>query len=201
MLIIKRIWRILRISLAKIIARVVYNKEYIKGRYFENDNDQGWLWILNNFLFQTIFFFNKGVPWPVSPRVTVANYKNIKFEPNDLHIFQTSGTYFQAIDGKITIGKGTWIAPNVGLITTNHDSNDPEKHIEGKDIVLGEKCWIGMNAVILPGVILGPHTVVGAGAVVTRSFPMGHCVLVGVPAKKIKDLNKRIFTEELQNAE
>jgi acetyltransferase-like isoleucine patch superfamily enzyme len=40
-----------------------------------------------------------------------------------------------------------------------------------------------MNSIILPGVELGPHTVVGAGAVVTHSFPKGHCVLVGVPAR------------------
>ena len=76
----------------------------------------------------------------------------------------------------------------MGLITTNHDIKDPSKHVDGQDIVLGEKCWIGMNAVILPGVILGPGTVVGAGAVVTNSFPQGRCVLGGVPAKLIKDI-------------
>jgi acetyltransferase-like isoleucine patch superfamily enzyme len=60
--------------------------------------------------------------------------------------------------------------------------------LPGKDIHLGEKCWIGMNAVILPGVVLGPGTVVGAGAVVTKSFPEGHVVLAGIPAKAVKIL-------------
>ena len=41
----------------------------------------------------------------------------------------------------------------------------------------------------MPGVELGDWTVVGAGAVVTRSFPEGHCVLGGVPATKIKELD------------
>lgn len=45
-----------------------------------------------------------------------------------------------------------------------------------------------MNAVILPGVHLGDHTIVGAGSVVTRSFPEGNIIIAGVPAKKIKDL-------------
>ena len=109
------------------------------------------------------------------------------FPPN-LNNFQTTGNYFQAI-GKITIGRGSYIAPNVGLITANHDLADPDKHLEPKPIVLGEKCWIGMNAVILPGVTLGPGTVVGAGSVVTKSFPEGHCVIAGNPAKLLRKLD------------
>ena len=40
-----------------------------------------------------------------------------------------------------------------------------------------------MNSIILPGVNLGPRTVVAAGSVVTKSFPDGFCVLAGNPAK------------------
>jgi acetyltransferase-like isoleucine patch superfamily enzyme len=47
-----------------------------------------------------------------------------------------------------------------------------------------------MNAVILPGVVLGDHTIVGAGAVVTKSFPEGYCIIAGVPAKVIKTIDK-----------
>ena len=47
-----------------------------------------------------------------------------------------------------------------------------------------------MNAVILPGVTLGDFTVVGAGSVVTKSFPEGYCVIAGNPAKQIKTLEK-----------
>ena len=45
-----------------------------------------------------------------------------------------------------------------------------------------------MNSVILPGVTVGTRTIVGAGSVVTKSFPEGNCVVAGNPAKKIKDL-------------
>ena len=50
-----------------------------------------------------------------------------------------------------------------------------------------------MNSVITAGVELGPRTIVAAGAVVTKSFPDGFCVLAGVPAKMIKYLDKEKF--------
>ncbi|MFH4151026.1 DapH/DapD/GlmU-related protein, partial [Acinetobacter baumannii] len=87
----------------------------------------------------------------------------------------------------IYIGKGSYIAPNVGIITSNHDLADLESHTEGKDVVIGDKCWIGMNSVILPGVVLGNGTIVAAGAVVTKSFKQGNIVIAGVPAKIIKE--------------
>ena len=101
----------------------------------------------------------------------------------------------------IYVGKGSYVAPNVGLITTNHDPEDPSKHLPGKDIRIGENCWIGMNAVVLPGVVLGDHTVVAAGAVVTKSFPEGYTVIGGVPAKKIRDISqiKKECSDEADN--
>jgi acetyltransferase-like isoleucine patch superfamily enzyme len=123
--------------------------------------------------------------------MSVTNPRNIKFHINDLNNFQGTGSYFQAIgEGEINIGKGCWIASNVGLITANHDIHDPDKHVASKEIVLGDKCWVGMNSVILPGVTLGANTTVGAGAVVTKSFPEGNCVIAGNPARKIKDIRQ-----------
>ena len=84
----------------------------------------------------------------------------------------------------------SYIAPNVGLVTANHVLTDLEQHQPGKDIVLGKNCWIGMNSTVLPGVVLGDHTVVGAGSVVTKSFPEGWQVIAGNPAKMIRKLEK-----------
>lgn len=53
-------------------------------------------------------------------------------------------------------------------------------------ILAGEdECWIGERAIIMPGVTIGKRSVIGAGAVVTKSVPQ-YCVAVGNPAKIIK---------------
>ncbi len=162
-----------------------YEKKYLKGYYFTKKR-MGWYWAFID-LKSKIIGANRSIPWPVNPQTIVSN-NNVVFDVDDINIFQVPGCYWQCRDAKIYIGKGTMVAPNVGIITTNHDIYDVRRHVEGKEVILGEKCWIGMNAVILPGVELGPGTVVGAGAVVTHSFKEGFCVLGGVPARMIKKL-------------
>lgn len=61
---------------------------------------------------------------------------------------------------------------------------------EIEDVIIEKDCWIGRNATILPGVHLGPHTIVGAGSVVTNSFPEGWCVIGGNPARKIQEISR-----------
>lgn len=53
------------------------------------------------------------------------------------------------------------------------------------DTYIGHHCVIGGRAIILPGIRLGNHVFVGAGSVVTKSFP-DHCLIAGNPAKIIK---------------
>ena len=104
---------------------------------------------------------------------------------------QSMGCYFQANKAPIIIGKGTKIAPNCGIITTNHDFNNLDLPGEGKEIKIGENCWIGMNCMILPGVKLANHIIVGAGSVVTKSFDEENIIIAGNPAKKIKYINTK----------
>ena len=54
------------------------------------------------------------------------------------------------------------------------------------DTYIGKKCFIGANAIIMPGLTIGDNVVVGAGAVVTKDVPSG-CIVVGNPAKIIKE--------------
>ena len=173
-----------------LIGRIVYSSFIFKSKHFNRPWSQGWEWVFRCFIWQKIRGVNKNVPWPVSFKNAVISPENIIFHPDDLNNFMTQGSYFQALGAKLKIGRGTYIAPNVGLITENHDLKDPAKRAGGKDIVIGEKCWIGINSVILPGVVLGDHTVVGAGAIVTKSFTDGYILIGGNPARVIKILEK-----------
>lgn len=133
---------------------------------------------------------NTRVPWPVHFTSQVICPERVKL---GRHTFpgDSPHCYIQAVNG-IEVGDYTNLAPGVGLISANHDLRDNARHIPGPPIKLGAHCWIGINAVILPGVELGDRTVVGAGAVVLKSFPEGHCVLAGNPACKVMDLDRVI---------
>ena len=84
------------------------------------------------------------------------------------------------------------LAQGITVTALNHNFEDTTRRIDQqgvstKPVVIGDDVWIGANAVILPGVTIGPHSVVAAGAVVTRDVPPG-CVVGGVPAKVIRQL-------------
>jgi len=119
---------------------------------------------------------------------TIVNPDSIIFDVDDLNNFQSPGCYFQCNEGKIYIGKGTYIGPNTGIITSEHSIDNLDIHLPAKDVVIGKNCWIGMNCVILPGIVLGDHTIVGAGSIVTESFEEGNVIIAGAPAKVIKVL-------------
>lgn len=136
--------------------------------------------------FQKFLGFNRNVHWPMHYSSIVTGVKNIDLGI-DTNPGYMPGCYIQGV-GKITIGDYTQISSNVGLITANHDIHDSRKHFVDS-ISIGRYGWIGMNVVILPGVNLGDHTIVGAGSVVTKSFPDGYCVIAGNPAKIIKEMN------------
>lgn len=164
-----------------------YEKKYLNGKHFDN-NISGYLYAFRSVWLKNILRLAKPMPFPTALTCTISNSNNIHFHPDDLNNFQSPGTYFQNFLGHIYIGKGSYIAPNVGIITANHEFDNLDGHGNGKDVVIGEKCWVGMNSVILPGVELGGGTIVAAGAVVTKSFPQGKVVIAGVPAKIIKEL-------------
>jgi hypothetical protein len=185
----KNLLKHLTIRFLKFVAPLFFHSHFLKGKHFEQST-KGWRWVMNALWFQKILGFNRSVPWPISPYIKIANPENLIFDLDDLNNFQSFGCYYQNFGAKIYLGKGTYIAPNVGLITTNHDPMNPDHHLPGKDIHIGKSCWIGMNAVILPGVVLGDYTTVAAGAVVTKSFPEGYTILAGVPARVIKNLKE-----------
>jgi acetyltransferase-like isoleucine patch superfamily enzyme len=137
---------------------------------------------------QKVLGFNRKVYWPVHFTSKINQYKHIVIGVETNPGYEP-GCYIQGI-GKVYIGDYTRIAQNVGIISSNHDLYDSSRHDHSSVVKIGSYCWLGMNSVILPNVTLGDFTIVGAGSVVTKSFPEGYCVIAGNPAKLIKQLDK-----------
>lgn len=127
--------------------------------------------------------------FPVHSTCTIANMRKIYVGINAT--VARPGCYLQGA-GTIHFGDYVQLGPNVGILSANHDLYDQRKY-NVAPIVIGDYSWIGMNSIVTAGVTLGPRTIVAAGAVVTKSFPDGYCVLAGVPAKVIKYLDKDKF--------
>ena len=132
---------------------------------------------------------NGGGYYPVHPTCTIANIRKIYVGINSS--VARPGCYLQGA-GTIHFGDYVQLAPNVGILSANHDLYDQRRY-NIAPIVIGDYSWIGMNSIITAGVTLGPRTIVAAGAVVTKSFPKGFCILAGVPAKVVKYLDKDKF--------
>ncbi|MFC2420190.1 MAG: acyltransferase [Treponema maltophilum] len=106
------------------------------------------------------------------------------------HVY-AGGNLLLMARGGITIEDGAWIAANVQLISNNHDMYD-RAVLSCKPVLIKRDAWIGAGATILPGVCVGAHAVVGAGAVVTKDVP-DYAVVVGNPARIVKTLDADKF--------
>jgi galactoside O-acetyltransferase len=100
------------------------------------------------------------------------------------------GALIDACDGgRIRIGDDVLIGPNVTIRAANHSYSRADApiraqgHVPGT-IVIGEDVWLSADVVVLPGVTVGSHSVIGAGAVVTKDV-REWTVAGGVPAVEI----------------
>lgn len=92
----------------------------------------------------------------------------------------------------VTVGARTLFGPNVNLYSGTHPLDPAVRNgikgpETGKEIHIGEDCWIAGNVTILPGVTVGRGATVGAGSVVTKDVPAFH-VVAGNPAKVIRKI-------------
>ncbi len=102
------------------------------------------------------------------------------------------GRFFTAsCVNRIDIGAGCLIAERVFITDTGHLFEDIHVPImvsglmEGRPVKIEDDVWIGVGAVILPGVAVGRHSVVAANAVVNRDVP-AYSVVAGNPAQVVK---------------
>nr|WP_321222063.1 acyltransferase [uncultured Psychroserpens sp.] len=167
-----------------LITRLPYFK-FIKGTQSANDRINFDIWFR-----QKILGFNKAAYWPVHFTSKIVGVKNILVGVGTNPGFNP-GVYIQST-GKLYFGDYTTVGQNTGIMSGSHDIYD-HRILTKNETRIGSYCWIGMNATILPGVVLGDNTVVASGAVVSKSVPEGNCIIGGVPAKIIKRLDKDKF--------
>lgn len=94
--------------------------------------------------------------------------------------------------GGVTIHDNVQIAAHTSIVTLTHlvDTDRLYRNtLFSKPVVIHNDVWIGSGAVILPGVSIGKHSVIGAGSVVTKDVPE-LVVVVGAPARIIRRLKK-----------
>jgi len=145
--------------------------------------------LIRNFITQRVYRINSEVPFPVHYTSRIIAFNNIKLhkDANTVGSFCVSiGCYIQAING-IEIGENFLFAPGVRIISANHGVNNEYKNENTKPVIIGNNVWLGTNVIILPEVKLGDNVVVGAGSVVTKSFP-DNVIIAGNPAKIIKQI-------------
>lgn len=89
-------------------------------------------------------------------------------------------------EGTVTIGRHVMMGPDVMILTSDHQAG--EEGYTGyttKDVLIDDHAWIGARVIILKGVKIGKHAIVGAGSVVTRDVN-DHEVVGGSPARLIR---------------
>lgn len=160
--------------------------------------------------------WNKLIVSPIKKAAIGKCGKNVKlgrglrmYVPENLSLGNNVGigenALFMCTRAKIKIGNDVMFGPGVTCITGGHRTdiigrtmfsitNEEKRPEDDKDIVFEGDNWIGANATILKGVIIGRGSVVAAGAVVTRDVPP-FSIVGGVPAKIIK---MRFSKEEIQ---
>lgn len=144
-----------------------------------------------NFIFQRVFRKNSKFKTQINFTSTVIFPELISFhrDVTTLTSFAVSeGCYFQAING-IKVGRRFLFAPGVKLISSNHNPVERDVAVNSHPIEIGDDVWIGANAIILPGVKIGNNCIIGAGAVVTKSFLAEGLIIAGNPAKVIGSIS------------
>ncbi|USD62240.1 acyltransferase [Vibrio sp. SCSIO 43140] len=114
--------------------------------------------------------------------------RNVVIRPGSmLHADPEPGGAEIIIEDDVLIGSSV----HIYLDTHAYDDVSLPIYYQGfykaESVTLKSGCWIGANAVILPGVTVGKNSVIGAGSVVTKSIP-DFCVAVGVPARVVKKI-------------
>jgi len=117
------------------------------------------------------------------PRVTmISGWGRMRFGDR---CFVNVGTTIISVE-EIVVGDDVAFANDVYVMDSDSHGVEGRPHKQAP-VRIGDGCWIGTRAIILPGVTLGKRVLVAAGAVVTRDVP-DDCLVAGNPARVVREL-------------
>ena len=108
----------------------------------------------------------EGGYYPVHPTCTIANARKVYVGCNAS--IARPGCYIQGA-GTVHFGDYVQLAPNVGILSANHDLYDQRKY-NAAPIVIGDYSWIGMNSIVTAGVVFGTKDNRGSGSCSNQKF-------------------------------
>lgn len=134
-------------------------------------------------------FFAKHIVSEMGSNVNIE--RKASFTPG-LKIGANSGVGISCeIYGPVSIGNDVMMGPEVIIYTSGHkhENTDIPMREQGSaevcPVVIEDDVWLGRRAIIMPGIVIGKGSIIGAGAVVTKDIPE-YSVAGGVPAKILK---------------
>lgn len=101
--------------------------------------------------------------------------------------YVNAGCWFEG-HGRIDIGSNCFLGPEVMIVTSVHDSGPGDQVARlpnYRPVRIGDRCWLGARAMVLPGVSIGEGTVITAGAIVTKDCAPD-ALYAGVPARRLR---------------
>ena len=93
------------------------------------------------------------------------------------------------------IGNNVSISREVFILTLGHDYNDINFALKGGKVIIEDDVWIGIRAIVMPGVKIGRGAIVGAGAIVTKEVKP-YSIVAGSPAKVIGSRKEQKYNQD-----
>lgn len=130
-------------------------------------------------------WFARSIPMTPQMRVRLQRLRGVKIGKN---VFIGINVFFDEVKPElITIEDNVTILVGTTILTHIYSPYHFQKVIRQREaeVILKKFSYIGANAMIFPGVTIGEYSIIGAGAVVTKSIP-AYSMALGVPAKVVK---------------
>jgi len=85
-------------------------------------------------------------------------------------------------NGRVTIGQHVMMGYYCIILTQNHKYfAEGYDGVDTKDVLIDDYAWLGHHVIVLPGVRIGKHAIIGAGSVATKDIP-DYAIAAGNPA-------------------